>query len=214
MNDLIPDTIKAVVFDFDDTLVGTHVPIWNMHRHIAKKYYGIDLSDEILMKHWGQPIDVLAGYYYQTTDIEQGVSRILIENIHFPKQKFEYTIPVLKKLRSSGKKIGIVTASHLGLIESDFVTADLTKDMVDYIQTADNTNVHKPNPAVFEPLIIWAERQGISKDEILYVGDGLHDLEASTAAGIQFLGVTTGLVSKPEFNTHGARSVEDLSIFL
>jgi HAD superfamily hydrolase (TIGR01549 family) len=214
MNELIPDTIKLVVFDFDDTLVGTHQPIWNMHRHIAKKYYGIDLDDETLKKHWGQPIDVLAGHYYQTDDTALGVQRILAENANFPKVKFEHTNAVLKKLRDAGKKVGIVTASHMNLIEMDFVTVDMTKDMVDYLQTADDTSVHKPNPAVFKPLIAWAKTRGINKNEILYIGDGLQDMKAARAAGLNFLGVATGLVTQPEFKVNDVDSVEDLSVLL
>jgi HAD superfamily hydrolase (TIGR01549 family) len=214
MNELIPDTIKLVVFDFDDTLVGTHQPIWNMHRHIAKKYYGIDLDDETLMKHWGQPINVLAGHYYQTDDAALGVQRILEENANFPKLKFEHTNAVLKKLRNSGKKVGIVTASHMNLIEMDFINVGMTKDMVDYIQTADDTNVHKPNPAVFEPLLKWANEYGITTDEILYIGDGMQDMIAANSAGLNFLGVTTGLVTPLDFDNNDANSIADLSIFL
>lgn len=214
MSELIPDSIKAVVFDFDDTLVGTYEPIWRMHRHVAKKYYDIDLSDETILAHWGQPIDVLIRHYYQTDDSATGFKYILAEYSNFPKIKFEHTLPVLKILRESGKKIGIVTASHLSLIEPDFDIIGLTNDMVDYIQTADDTNVHKPDPAVFELLITWAKKQRINKDEILYVGDGLQDMKAATNAGLNFLGVTTGLVTKSRFKTNGVDSIIDLSVLL
>jgi beta-phosphoglucomutase-like phosphatase (HAD superfamily) len=161
MSNLVPDTIKAVVFDFDDTLVGTHIQIWNMHRHIAKKYYDIDLDDETILKHWGQPINVLARHFYQTDDPDQGVAYILAENSNFSKETFKHTISLLKKLRDMGKKTGIVTASHLSLIDTDFMTAGLSKDIVDYIQTADDTDVHKPDPAVFDPLLEWASKHGM-----------------------------------------------------
>jgi HAD superfamily hydrolase (TIGR01549 family) len=214
MSYLIPDTIKAVIFDFDDTLVGTHRPIWNMHRHIAKKYYGIDLDDETILKHWGQPINVLAKHFYQTDDPNQGIAYILAENSNFPKETFEHTIPVLKKLRDMGKKTGIVTASHLSLINTDFMTADLSKDIVDYIQTADDTDVHKPDPAVFNPLLDWAREHGIRKDEILYIGDGLHDMTAAQSAGLNFLGVASGLVTVSDFRDNNADGIIDLSILL
>lgn len=213
MSELIPDSIKLVVFDFDDTLVGTYEPIWRMHRHVAKKYYDIDLSDETILAHWGQPIDVLIRHYYQTDDSATGFKYILAEYSNFPKIKFEHTLPVLKILRESGKKIGIVTASHLSLIEPDFDIIGLTNDMVDYIQTADDTSVHKPDPAVFGPLLKWAKEQRIDKDEILYVGDALHDMRAAIDAGLNFLGVETGLVTAIEFNSYGANNAADLSAF-
>lgn len=214
MKSLIADNIKAVIFDFDDTLVGTYRPIWNMHRHIAKKYYGIELTDETILKHWGQPINVLAKHYYQTDDPEQGVAYILKENVNFPKEKFDHTIPLLQKLRGKGLKTGIVTASHLNLVDGDFITANLTKDMIDYIQTADDTDVHKPDPAVFNPLLSWADRHGIRKNEILYIGDGLHDMNAALSAGLSFLGVATGLVTISDFEGHDVRSIADLSMLL
>ena len=32
--------IKAVFFDHDDTLVGTIVPKWAHHKHVARTHYG------------------------------------------------------------------------------------------------------------------------------------------------------------------------------
>jgi HAD superfamily hydrolase (TIGR01549 family) len=208
----VTDDIKAVFFDFDDTLVGTRLPIWDMHRHIAKTYYDIDLSDEKLLEHWGQPIDVLAQHYYQTDDIRKGTNYIMLENANFPKTQFKYTVPILKKLRQAGKKIGIVTASHLDILKLDFINTDFDGKLVDYIQTADDTVVHKPNPAVFDPMIAWSKAHGIKPREILYIGDGLHDMLAAKGAGLHFIGVTTGLTTAADFEANGIESIADLSL--
>ena len=46
MSEHIPDKIKAVLFDHDDTLVDTIGTKWAQHKFIADKYYAKQLTDE------------------------------------------------------------------------------------------------------------------------------------------------------------------------
>ena len=39
---------------------------------------------------------------------------------------------------------------------------------------------------------MWLESEAIRPDEVIYVGDGLHDMKAALGAGFSFLGVETG----------------------
>jgi len=211
MSEFLDDTIKAVMFDFDDTLVGTHEPIWKLHRHIAKTFYGVELDDELLRKHWGQPINVLARHYYQTTDTDAAIRLIKEQTLNFPKETFIQTEPTLRKLKLAGKILGIVSASHLSILTKDMEIAGIPPDLIDYIQTSEDTDTHKPDPAVFNPMITWSTKHNIQPHEILYIGDGIQDMIASTNAGLNFLGVTTGLVDNEEFSSHGAVSIADLS---
>lgn len=43
--------------------------------------------------------------------------------------------------------------------------------------------------------------------EVLYVGDGLHDMRGALGAGFNFLGVETGLVTAKQFQMAGALSI-------
>lgn len=56
MNPRIADHIKVVLFDHDDTLVGTISTKWAEHKFIAKKYYQKELTDDEIRLHWGKPL--------------------------------------------------------------------------------------------------------------------------------------------------------------
>ncbi|MBI5147884.1 MAG: HAD family hydrolase [Parcubacteria group bacterium] len=56
----------------------------------------------------------------------------------------------------------------------------------------------KPDARNFIVLDLWLRQQGISREEVLYVGDSLVDFEFASATGIKFIGVLTGAVNTPE----------------
>lgn len=214
MSRYIPDYIKLVLFDNDDTLVGTYQPIWDMFRYTAKNHYDIELSDKDILLHWGKPIRELAKHYYQTDDIDSAIDIIERNLPYFPKKKFDYTTKIFTKLKNDGKSIGIVSATYLNILTDDFKRLEIPIESLDYIQTAENSNYHKPNPKVFEPMFSWASMNNIKKDEILYIGDSLFDVQATQKAALNFLGVETGLLTAEKFTELGADSIKDLSVLL
>jgi len=117
----------------------------------------------------------------------------------------------LKALRAAGKKLGIVTASTLSSILYDFDTLGLPRQIIDYLQTEDDTAVHKPDCRVFDPAIKWLSEQNISVSEVVCVGDSLEDLEAAVRAGFKFVAVATGIVSMNEFMQREIPVVSNLS---
>ena len=90
----------------------------------------------------------------------------------------------------------------------------LPRQHLDYTQTADDTTYHKPDPRVFEPATAWLAGKNIQPNEVLYVGDGLHDMKAALGAGFSFLGVQTGLVSAADFKAAGAKSIPGIADLL
>lgn len=202
--------IKLVAFDYDDTLVGTREVVWRMHKHIAKTHYGVDLTDEDILVHWGKPIAELGRALYQTSDAVTATSRMLQYGDTFRKEQFASTAPTLRYLKSIGKKLAIVTATVRPILVQDCAHVGLPLEIVDYVQTSEDTSVHKPDPKVFEPLLKWAAAHDITPQEILYIGDGLQDMRAANAAGFAFLGVTTGLITAEEFASFGAATISNL----
>ncbi len=59
---------KAVIFDFDDTLVESRAVKWAQHKTVAKKFYNIELSDEDMRTHWGKPFTELVSVLYKNSD--------------------------------------------------------------------------------------------------------------------------------------------------
>jgi phosphoglycolate phosphatase len=210
MSKHIDKHIKAIFFDHDDTLVGTIGPKWQQHKYVAKTHYGKDLTDDEIKLHWGKPLHELVCLLYGTEDAQQAIANNTASHQDYPKDLFVATIPTLERLKQEGKLVGIITATSRFSFEHDLKHHKVPKKLLDYTQTADDTSFHKPDARVFEPSIAWLGKHGIKPNEVLYVGDGLHDMKAALGAGFSFLGVETGLVTKIEFTQAGALSISSL----
>jgi HAD superfamily hydrolase (TIGR01549 family) len=205
---------KVILFDHDDTLVQTIQAKWAQHKYIAKKFYGITLTDAEIKSHWGKPLTVLIKLLYGTDHIDIAMSYNIATRKKFPKRRFPDTIETLQALRDRGIFVGVVTATTRSSLEHDWKTLQIGKELFDYIQTEDDTAVHKPDPRVFLPALEWLEERNISARDVIYVGDSLNDMKAAEGAGFQPIGITTGLVPTQEFEQHRIRSVSTLSELL
>lgn len=198
--------IKAVLFDHDDTLVGTIVPKWAHHKHVAKRHYGKVLLDEEIRSHWGIPLPELVKVLYGTENVEEALANNALSHEQFPKILFEGTIDLLNGLHRRGIKTGIITATSRFSFEHDLDLHRFPRESIDYTQTADDTQYHKPDPRVFGPAISWLREVAIEPSEVVYIADGLHDMKAARGAGFQFVGVETGLIKVSDFSANGVRS--------
>jgi phosphoglycolate phosphatase-like HAD superfamily hydrolase len=210
MSEYITDRVKAVFFDHDDTLVGTIGPKWAHHKHVARTYYDKELSDEEIIPHWGKPLGELVCLLYGTDDAEQAMANNKACHEDFPKTLFSATVSTLERIKHAGKMIGIITATSRFSFEHDLDLHHIPRQAIDYTQTADDTPYHKPDPRVFDPAIAWLKERDITPAEVLYVGDGLHDMRAAVGAGFNFLGVETGLVTAEQFVAAGAVSIPEV----
>ncbi len=210
MSPHIAGHIKAVLFDHDDTLVGTYAAKKEQHKFVAKKYYGKNLSDEEIKSHWGKPLSEILLIFYGTTDLDRAVDINRKHLDDFPKQIFAASIPTLRRIKKSGRKVGIVTATLRFNLNKDLAEHGVAEDLLDYTQAQEDSEFHKPDPRVFDPAKEWLTSHSISPNEVLYIGDGLKDLQAAHSAGFNFLGVETGLVTADDFTREGSRSIKSL----
>lgn len=204
-------SVKAVIFDHDDTLVSTIQAKWAEHKYIARTYYGKILTDAEISAHWGKPLPALASALYGDSDPGQALRHIASIHRNFPKTLFADTASVLAAVRASRRAIGVLTATEGWSIRYDYESLGIALDLFDYIQACEDTVHHKPDRRVFDPALTWLAVRGIEPHEVLYVGDGLHDMRAAIDAGLSFVGVSTGLVSVSQFREHGVRAVTALS---
>ncbi len=203
--------MKAILFDHDDTLVATIQAKWAHHKYLAKTFYGKELSDEEIRPHWGKPLSLLIQLLYGTDDVNTAMAHNVATRKDFPKRLFEDTLPTLSFLRHIGKKIGLVTATTRSSLDHDLDTLKIPKSLFDHIQTEEDTLFHKPDSRVFEPALRWLTEEGISSQDVLYVGDTYNDMKAALGAGFHFIGVGTGLIEAREFSAHHVPGIERLS---
>ena len=208
---LIDPSIKVVLFDHNDTLVGTIKAKWAQHKFIARTFYGKQLSDEELRAHWGKPLTVLMKLLYGTDHIDMAMSYNIATRDNFPKVLFRSTIKTLRSLKVLGKKLGLFTATTRASLNHDFQTLGIPEKLFDFIQTEDDTSFHKPDPRVLEPVLTWLAKQQIKPCEVLCIGDDFNDQIVAEQSGFEFIGVATGLVSIQSFAEHNVKAVARLT---
>ena len=98
------------------------------------------------------------------------------------------TINILSK----SYPLSIVTNRERMSFEQIINGLEIDRSKFKFIQSCSDTKFHKPDPRVFERYWETLDRQKISPNQILYVGDHLVDHQAANAAGFQFIGVLSG----------------------
>lgn len=177
---------KAVIFDFDDTIVQTKTAKWNQHRHVAKQEFDIDLDDETLAKYWGKPYYETLSEYYQ--------HRQSPEILHKMKMHYESLFPVtltpgfnelLDSLHTARLPICIVSSSQTDLIISDLTRLSINTNWFLAIQGSDHSTHNKPDPRVFDDMLMKLD---MPRSDVVYIGDSLGDCSAAVSAGMGFIG--------------------------
>lgn len=174
--------IKHVIFDVDGTLINTTTA--NMKGlSYALSLEGIDCDVDSLLKYDGMTGESTLEYF----DLEDQakVYDVWLQYVEEHLEEFEmfYGIEtVLEVLHTARIPMYIVTSRTQHEINHD---AELGR-LLHYFKavvSADETTKHKPNP---DPLLHLLEAQAIVPEETIYIGDSIHDLKASDAAGIRF----------------------------
>lgn len=125
----------------------------------------------------------------------------------FPVSLFDDALDSVMSLVNNGIAVGVLTSADRALVVDDLIKFGFPVEQFVFVQTSEDTDVHKPDPDVFLPSIRMLKSHGISVSETLYVGDHINDFLAARDASIEFLAVTTGLTTASEFTDAGAQNV-------
>lgn len=205
---------QAVIFDFDDTLVKSWETIWAQHKFVAKTYYGIELSDDVLTEHWGKPFEqLLKGLFKDADTFENMLEIYQATDQDFQKVAFEQSLATINKLLAAGIRIGIVTSMLRDVVSAEMKRLNFPVGKFVTIQGSNDSIYHKPDPRVFEPTLKALAKIGITDlTKIMYVGDALMDYFAARDAGIAFVAITTGRHGFEDFSRAGTKNVvQDIS---
>ncbi|MBN1332064.1 HAD-IA family hydrolase [Candidatus Dojkabacteria bacterium] len=208
--------IKAIIFDYDDTLVNTHHVIWDKYKLTGKKFYDIEITEESLREHWGEPFEQLQKNLFGDVDDPESIKENYFSlNEQFPKSFLPGVPETLKQLKSIGYNLSIVSAMLGESVEGDLIRMGIdTGSMFHFIQGAEHTDFHKPDPKVFLPSIEKLAELNIKPEEVLYVGDSVRDYQAASGAGFDFQGVLTGLTTAEDFKKEGVSYLKDFAELL
>lgn len=193
---------KAIIFDFDDTLINTKDVSVKRHIETARKL-GIEFDEKELIKRWGQPwpqllYDFLGARTDEFINAIRGIKGFKFSQIDGASQTLSY-------LKSKGFFIGILTSSEREWVLRKTQSASLNLDYFDdwLVFCNDNVKKYKPDKLAFETILSRLATKGVSRDNTHYCGDLLIDLETARNAGVNFIAVTTGFHKKEDFINAG-----------
>ncbi|MFQ5492986.1 MAG: HAD family hydrolase [Candidatus Dojkabacteria bacterium] len=178
---------KAIIFDFDDTLVRTREIKWAALVATAKDHYDLDITTENIEEHWGQPFkEMLCGVMGDIDSFENLQRNYAKTSESYPMLAFEDTLPTLNQLFPFFR-VSILTASGRKPVIDDLLRLKFAVGSFTYIQTSEDTLFHKPDKRVFDPVLKILGQGNITKNETVYIGDSDSDELASRNAGIDFI---------------------------
>lgn len=189
------------LFDFDYTLADSHRGIVMCFRHVLNKHGIKDVSDEAIKKTIGLTLVDAFGILTKNEDEELlktykeeyvlKADEVMTKNTVLYKE----TIPMFKRLKGAGHKIGIISTKLRYRIEGTLDAYEI-RNFVDLIVGGEDVECPKPNPEGIYKAIDYFNGE---KEEVLYVGDSYIDAQAAMNAGVAFMGVTTGTTTKEDF---------------
>lgn len=191
--------LRAVLIDLDGTLVDSLNVYDKVFREVLKKYYNIEISEESLDKN-GSPPEVIYRRILSKYNLENNLQDIfnkLHEELknHLDEIKINKGgIELLNYLKEKNIKIGLVTSSRKEIVELILDNLKI-KNIFDIIITGSDVKNQKPDP---EPYILAIRSLKVLPDEALAIEDSIYGILSAKRAGINVIGVSTGINSKKE----------------
>ncbi len=203
--------IKAIIFDVDDTLISTsEFAFINMNK--AAEILRLDkISKDKFLKHWGHTTEKMVRSHWPELDFKdfrEAYEKLKFEG-HYP--ILEGTWETLEFLKNKPIVLGILTSRTSDSLPKRFKQINLSLDYFKFIQYADDTDFHKPDPKVFEPILKRFSDIGIKRNDILYIGDHIYDARAALGNNLKFLGVLSGTTEKIRFMEEGVKEENIIS---
>ncbi|MCC7528053.1 MAG: HAD family hydrolase [Candidatus Melainabacteria bacterium] len=194
---------KLAIFDFDGTLVDSAPGIIDVMRQVVEEY---ELHEDILTK-WRDLVGVPLGkqmeiifpnhneeFWLEVADRYRAIyDGKTIEICPL----FPDLMSMLNSLKDAGIKISIASSKRRPLIE---VVLDHHKlaSYFELVVGATDITHHKPHPESVHHTI---KLLGVQHSDTVVIGDSIYDLDMARNAGVDAIGVTTGIHSRDILST-------------
>ena len=187
---LISNKFKALLFDFDGTLLDSFSAHFEVYK-VMFAHFGIQINKEHFLNtyspNWYKTYEAmgLPKEDWESADIfwveeADRHSPNLLPGVH----------EALTKLYDS-YAIGLVTSGSSNRVVKDLNRTGIKK-FFKTVVTGDDIQIPKPSP---ESLELALHNMGMQPGEVVYIGDAYADYEMSKAAGVYFIGVRSSFAS-------------------
>ncbi|KAA8782800.1 HAD family hydrolase [Paenibacillus amylolyticus] len=195
--------IKALIFDFDGTIIDTETA-WYIAFRDAYKEHGVDLTLEMYSECIGTSLKTFNPYEYLITDlnlpIDRDAFRESIQLQHAALMNKEKVRPgiqeYLEQASKAGIKLAVASSSKREWVEQHLEQLKL-KDYFEVIRTADDVANVKPDPELYNHAL---EALGVTPDEAVAIEDSPNGARAAAAAGMHCVVISNTITGTLEFD--------------
>jgi HAD superfamily hydrolase (TIGR01549 family) len=192
----------AALFDWDGTLVDTIALIYRANVVVLREI-GIEMTRDWYRDHYSPDWRKAYQDLGIPEDLWEPVGARWAEEMAAARPRaLPWARPALRRLRASGVRLGLVTASTRIVVEPNLARLNLG-DTFEVIRYSDDVERSKPHP---DALIEALDELGVGAADTVYVGDTTVDLAMANAAGAPFVAVGR-TVPEPRFREAGVQHV-------
>ena len=204
--------IKAVIFDFDGTIIDTETAWYKVFKDAYEKY-GVDLTLTTYSQCLGTSLQTFNPYTHLSThhaipiDLDEFRAMILqnYEKLIEQESMRPGILNLLQEAKAAGLKIGLASSSHRDWIDK-FVEKLNIRDYFECYCTADTVTKVKPDPELY---IQALEQLGVKANEAIAIEDSPNGARAAVAAGLHTVVIKNTLTKQLPFS-HGHYTIESL----
>lgn len=202
---------EALLFDFDFTLGDSSEGIILCVNTALEQMGRETASPELIRKAIG--LSLAETYKLVSGDDSRRrakrFSELFIEaadrNMTLTAELYPYSLPLLRAFRRDGIKVGVITTKYRRRIV-EILDKYEVPDILDVIIGGDSVKRPKPDP---EGLLKACAELDVPVSSALYIGDSEVDAKAAAAAGMDFVGVLTGITGSDVLEKYPHRAIID-----
>lgn len=205
--------IKAIIFDFDGTIIDTETAWYEAFRDAYSKH-DVDLTLELYSGCIGTSLHTFNPYEYLVTQMKLPVNldsfRKSVRSYHSTLMEKEEIRPgvldYLKAAKNAGLKIGLASSSTREWIDT-YLTKLGIADYFECIRTADDVQKVKPDPELYLQTLSCLR---VEPQEAVAIEDSPNGARAAAAAGMYSVVIPNKITAQLEFEPSNYR-LESLS---
>lgn len=188
--------MKAIVFDFDGTVVDTESAVYAAWRELYEEHGG-----ELPLERWVDVVGAAGQVFDPYKELESQIGRELDRTALEPlRRKRELdlvalerprpgVLEILEEARERGLKVGLATNSRTDWVETHLQALGI-RACFEAVATADDVERGKPDPALYA---LAARRLGVRPEDALAIEDSPSGALGAVRAGLVCLVVPSPL---------------------